>query len=299
MHRVRATTRSISLSPLGVFGIVLSSVFLVEASIMLVGVWGTEHFSLRSIGPAFADAMILTVVIAPVIWLLVVLPLRSLHQQRGVLLSRLFESQEQERARLARDLHDDLGQHLTAILLTLRASDPPVSLEQAGERLQAVRALASSSLEAVRRISRGLSPVVLADFGLREAAERLCEDLSALAKTEIVRSIDLPPGRLPAAVEIGAYRVLQEALANALKHSGATRIEVALRKSGDCLDLEVRDNGCGLAKDGAALHPGRPGLGLRSMQERVALLGGRFEIRSERHTGTALAARIPSGLEKA
>lgn len=297
MRRITASTRSVARSPIGVFGIVLGSVFLVETAIMLVGVSEADRFSFRSIAAAFADAVVLTIVIAPVIWLLVVMPLRSLHAQRGQLLSRVLQAQEQERASLARDLHDELGQHLTAILLSLRAAEQSETPQESKERLETARRLASGSLDAVRRLARGLSPVVLNDLGLRTATERLCEDISAAAKIEIDRNIDLPDQRLRPAVEIGVFRVLQEALTNALRHSGATRLCVTLRMEDNSLCLEVRDNGRGLpAKDGESSVVGS-GLGVQGMQERIALLGGRLDLTSG-SGGTAMIASIPDAREQ-
>ena len=190
----------------------------------------------------------------------------------------IVTAREEERRRLRRELHDGLGSALAGIALTLQAaqnaggpqSDPLV----AGAREQTEAAVAD-----VRRIVRGLRPPVLEDLGLA-AALRAHADRLAPLEVEIV----VPPDPLPAAVELALYRIATEALTNAVRHADARRCRVELRTVGEEAVLEIADDGPGLAADATA------GVGLRSMRERAAELGGRVEL--ETPAGGGLTVRV-------
>ncbi len=281
------------ISPWRVFFLVMSLVFAVELGIMLL-ISLFEPFPGGPYSRAVIDAVALTAVLSPAVWFLVLRPLRALFDQRGRLLSRVFEVQEQERAKLSRDLHDELGQQLTAVLLGLRAVEQAPDIQHARERAQTVGQIAAASMESVRRLARGLRPLVLADLGLRPAVERLCEDVSRSSGMPITLRIELSDRRLPAATEIAVYRVLQEALTNVVRHAQATEARVSLvLERGDLL-LEVSDNG-------RASLPPRPetstpsGLGVQGMRERVSSLNGEFRVDwgSATRQGTTIGVRIP------
>lgn len=287
-------------SPLRVFLLVLALVFGVEASIMLLlAVW--QPFPADSVAVAGVDAMLLTTVIAPAIWVLVVAPLRSLFEQRGRLLQKVYDVQEDERARIARDLHDELGQQLTAVLLGLRAIEMAEDREQAIARARGVAELAAGSLDSVRRLARGLSPAVLTELGLRAAVERLCEDVGHASGLGVTREIELDSERMTPAVEITAYRVLQEAMTNVVRHAEASTVVVRVIGRGDELVLEVKDDGKGLpdgrsalaGRSGAGADMGSSGLGLHGMGERVALMKGSISFESAPGKGTAVRVVIP------
>ena len=190
----------------------------------------------------------------------------------------IVTAREEERRRLRRELHDGLGSALAGIALTLQAaqnaggpqSDPLV----AGAREQTEAAVAD-----VRRIVRGLRPPVLEDLGLA-AALRAHADRLAPLEVEIV----VPPDPLPAAVELALYRIATEALTNAVRHADARRCRVELRAVGEEAVLEIADDGPGLSADATA------GVGLRSMRERAAELGGRVEL--ETPAGGGLTVRV-------
>ena len=161
-------------SPWRVLVLVLLLVFGVEGAIMLAlpclpRVWR------EPLPASLLDAGLLTLVVAPAVWALAVAPLRQLVESRGHLLRRLFASQEQERARIARDLHDGVGQQLTALRLGLRNVEEAEDLPVARERAHALRELAANAHDDVRRLAQGLGPGVLQDLGLVAALERLCE----------------------------------------------------------------------------------------------------------------------------
>jgi two-component system sensor histidine kinase UhpB len=285
------SSRDVSVvSPLRVFALVLAIVFAVEYAIMALL---ATILPLSSGGALLSllDSLALVAAFCPALWLIVIRPLRSLVAERGELLARTLTIQEEERTRLSRDLHDELGQAQTAVLLGLRSVADARSLDEARERARSVHDIAVGAVEATRRMARGLSPSVLIDFGLTQAIDRVCEDVAAAADIEVNRSIQIGAQRFHPSIEIAAYRVAQEALTNALKHAGATSINLTLRIQSDRLVLEVTDNGRGIRHT----EPAGPGLGLAGMRQRVLLLGGEFRLSSGHAPGTTLRAAFPAG----
>ena len=277
-------------SPMWVFTIVLAVVFAVELAIMLV-VEAVDAPRGARIAVSILDALVLVIVLCPVLWILVVRPLQATIAERGAMLSRTFQVQEEERARLAHELHDELGQVQSAVLLGARSIVDATSLDGARERAADVARMASAAIESSRRIARGLAPSVLIDLGLAVAAERLCEDAGLAGGIEIERSIELGPDRLAKETEFAAYRVLQEALTNGVKHAHATRIQVELASTQGELRLIVADDGGGIAPD-VRTGLGR-GFGLRGMRERVLLRNGTFAVAPTPGGGTTIRATFP------
>lgn len=266
-------------------------VFGVEMGIMLtLPMW--NPWSLGDVTLALVDAMVLTAVLSPALWFVVVRPLRELFDQRGRLLARVFEVQEQERARISRDLHDELGQLLTALLVGLRTIQQATDLDQAKERACGLSDVATESMDAVRRLAHGLRANVLEHLGLRPAVERLCEDTVASSGVDILVDVAFPAAyRFASAIEISVYRLLQEALTNIVKHAQSTEAHVTLAMRDDTLELAVRDNGRGLPPRESS--NAQTGLGLQGMRERVSLLGGVFRMDSAPGRGTAILIRLP------
>lgn len=288
-------------SPLRVFALILTLVFLVEMGIMLAIARVSPVLSDSPL-MGLTDALVLTAILCPAVWWIVVRPLRQLVVERGLLLGRVFSAQEQERDRLAREIHDELGQQLTVVLLGLRAVEQSADVEQARSRVEAVRAAAAGTLESARRIARGLSPRVLSDFGLAVAIERLCEEVAPASGLTLERRVTLPEERLRPEVEIAAFRVVQEAVTNAVKHAGAGRLRIAVEMIGQELRLEVSDDGAGISPDREQGGGGpEGGFGLAGMRERVELLGGEFAVRSGHPPagGTIIAASIPQAMAHA
>jgi two-component system sensor histidine kinase UhpB len=203
----------------------------------------------------------------------------------------VIHTQERERASLARDLHDDVGQHLMVVLLGISAAERATDLDSARSSLREVRAMTTRSVEAVRRLARGLGPGVLEGLGLRAAVERLCEDLSSTspAKFEVNTNVDAGV-RFEPDIEISVYRIAQEACTNVVKHAEATRAEIRLMLTDEVLTLEVRDDGRGL--EASATGSGS-GLGLTGIRERALSLGGEATVRSVRGEGTTVRVAIP------
>ncbi|MBL8794516.1 MAG: PAS domain-containing protein [Planctomycetia bacterium] len=220
---------------------------------------------------------------------------RLAHEARLRLVEQLLSAQEDERRRVALDLHDDIGQALTAVLLGLRATaDLPLS-DAARSRLQSLRDMAAGTLDAVRRLARGLRPSTLQDLGLSAALERFVADFEAAQQLRV--QLELPgqaAPRLPERLEIALYRIVQEALTNVAKHARPTAIEVVLRRQADAVCLTIQDDGSGFAADDWRQQPddGKH-MGLSGIGERAALLGGRLEVQSAPGCGTTLIVSLP------
>ncbi|WP_338486145.1 sensor histidine kinase [Streptomyces sp. SCSIO 75703] len=201
-----------------------------------------------------------------------------------------------ERERLAREIHDTLAQGLSSIQLLLRAAERalPGRADSAVRHVAAARQAAMDNLAEARRFVAALTPPDLEGTTLADALERLCATTSARHRitARFHSTGDLTP--LPTAYEVALLRIAQSALANTVRHSGATRAEVTLSHLGDHIALDVIDNGCGFATDGLpAPDPASGGFGLPSMRARVDALEGTLTIESAPGHGTALAAQFP------
>lgn len=196
-------------------------------------------------------------------------------------------AQEAERLRVARELHDEIGQTLTAVTIQAeRAADGDA--EHAPEALRNVAHSVRESLDEVRRIARELRPEALDDLGLVNALIALCNRMSTADGPVIRRELQgtLPP--LPEEIELVLYRIAQESLTNALRHANARSVTVWLEGDAESVALRVRDDGDGMPRrlpDGTA--------GLAGMRERALLVGGRFAIDSVPTRGTEVRLRIP------
>lgn len=242
---------------------------------------------------AVIDAAVLTAVLAPLVWFGFVRPVQRLHESRGLLLDQLLSAQEDERRRIAADLHDGLGQNLTTMLLRLKVIEDAAVAPAVRENAAALREIASTSLAELREIVRETRPPALDDLGLTAVIERQLADVTAT--TGVATDFSGSAGgdrRFPPAVETAVYRVVQEAVTNAIRHASAGRIEVALAATRDELSVTIRDDGHGFDVR-AALRPEQQPFGLLGMRERVAALGGVLDVTSEPSRGTVVTSRIP------
>ncbi len=210
---------------------------------------------------------------------------------RTRLLERLISAEDEERRRIARELHDEAGQSLTAIMVGLRAiADMRLSANVRSAVLR-LRDVTAHTVDDIGRLARGLHPAVLDDKGLAAAARRYVADFARAFDMTVdatVGRLDSP--RLPPLTAATMYRILQECLTNVTRHARATRAEVELRRDATRIELVVRDDGIGF-------ETGRGsdvGLGLRGMRERVALSGGTIEVASKPGHGTTVRVRIPA-----
>ena len=205
-----------------------------------------------------------------------------------------MRAQEEERRRLARDLHDEVNQALTAILLRLEAlaqDSPPSHADEVTE----LKRLVNQAMEELLNLARQLRPSALDDHGLTPAIETQLKRFSARTGVEVTLEKDGDADTLPGDVQTAVYRILQEALANVGRHAGATAVAVELEVAGDRLDLRVRDDGAGfdpvaVSRNGSD-NPGA-GLGLSGMAERARLAGGELDVRSAPGGGTTVSFRI-------
>jgi two-component system sensor histidine kinase UhpB len=192
--------------------------------------------------------------------------------------------QEGERARIAQELHDGVGQSLTAILLEagrLAGSD-----HVAPEDVARIRDVARDSLDEVRRVARQLRPHVLEDLGLRSALSALTTDLFEHGGTHARRTISPALPDLDETVELVVFRVAQEALTNVARHAGATSVELRLAPRGEDVVLVVADDGRGVPR-------GADGTGLRGMRERAGLVGGTVDVARGEGGGTVVTLVVP------
>ena len=216
---------------------------------------------------------------------------RSFDQLRA-LAARLQSIREEERKRVAREIHDQLGRALTAIkidmsslVLELRAGE-----KQHSQRTSSILRLVDESIQAVRRISTELRPGMLDDVGLVGTIEWAGEDFQA--RTGTTCRLDLPQDDIVVDAEraTAIFRIFQETLTNVARHADASEVKVRLAKEGHELTLEVRDNGKGIPEDKLS---GSESLGILGMRERAILLGGELTISSTPGTGTTVRVRIP------
>jgi two-component system, NarL family, sensor histidine kinase DevS len=198
-------------------------------------------------------------------------------------------AQELERARLARELHDETGQALTSILLGLKSLEDAPAGDDGRAALAEVRELVVSTLQDVRRLAVELRPAALDDFGLVPALERLVGTFREQTGMTVDLENRLKDRRLPTDVETALYRIVQEALTNVVKHADAGRVSIVLAHRDRSVAVVVEDDGSGF--DPAATRD--EGLGLVGMRERVGLVGGRLRIESAAGTGTTLVAEVP------
>ncbi|HEY7731688.1 MAG TPA: GAF domain-containing protein [Gaiellaceae bacterium] len=203
---------------------------------------------------------------------------------------RVVEAQEQERALLARELHDETGQALTSILLGLKTLEEDVTTEHGRASAAALRELVVSTLQDVRRLAVELRPAALDDFGLGPALERLVDTFAEKASVAVKLDNRLGDERLDAELETTLYRIVQEALTNVLKHADAQRVTIALVRQRGTIRAVVADDGRGF--DAGASR--RDALGLVGMRERAVLIGGRLSIESTPGGGTTLIVEVPA-----
>jgi signal transduction histidine kinase len=216
--------------------------------------------------------------------------LREMNLQLRGLSAALQNVREQERTRIARELHDELGQQLTGLKLDLSwlSSRLKEGRPTAPEQVDAMRHLLDAAIAAVRRISVELRPLILDDLGFGEALAWQTGEFAKRCGIEI--ALDLPAAALVKddALATALFRIVQESLTNIARHASATRVEVCLIANKENIVLTVRDNGKGFTAGGR-----QSGIGLVSMRERATALGGYFSIISSIGMGTTIEVTLP------
>ena len=220
--------------------------------------------------------------------------LRMQTQRLKRLSNRLIDIQESERRRLARDLHDDTGQALTALKMSLEMTRNELSgiADHTAERLNDAVALADETLEKLRAISHNLRPPTLDTVGLNSALERLCKSFTQRTQMP-VSYVGMDTTEISTPIDICLYRVLQEGLTNCAKHGQASHVEVSLKRNGEVVQLSIQDNGQGFDLADTLSDQHETGIGLIDMQERLESLNGRMNVYSKPGAGARLVATIP------
>jgi signal transduction histidine kinase len=209
--------------------------------------------------------------------------------------ARLLNVQEEERKRLSRELHDGIGQTLTALRIEISRVGGPGSNGgmDGAERLMHARSLAEEAVRTTRDIALLLRPSILDDLGLEAALRWQAEEFTRRTGIPCEYANQSLQEHLPEAWKTCVYRIVQEAISNCQKHAAPTRVRVSLRQESEMLTLEVEDDGCGFVVNDNGTPARSPGLGLLGMRERAAMLGGSITISSSPGRGTKLVIRLP------
>ena len=282
----------------------------ISASMLIItfqAIWGTMH----GYGPFLAQTpaknatalqLFLLVTATPLMLLAVVIDderrskeaLRESYQENQDLAGRLIHAQEEERARIARDLHDDLAQQLAVVGVMLSDLDNTVGKRGSGpgvdQTLESLRDCTSALFDSVRNLSHELHPAVLEHLGLVAALRRHCSDIERLHQLSVTFSA-VDNLRLEPDLALCLFRVAQETLTNSVRHGNARTIRVSLTATADRVELNVVDDGVGFV----ASERTRSGLGLRSIHERVRFMRGNVSVDSRPGEGTKVLVRIPIG----
>lgn len=220
--------------------------------------------------------------------------LRSAHAQMQTLSRQLMQVQERERRQLAHDLHDEIGQAVTAIKMNLQTMQRVADTTIVQDTLNDSLGILDKILQRVRDLSLDLRPSLLDDLGLVPAVrwyvERQAQRAGLVAEVEA----ESVPQDLEPDLSVACFRIVQESITNILRHAKATKIHVALRQTDQSLDLCIKDDGIGISPgETSATLAGRSSFGLLGMQERAQALGGRITIQSLPNQGTEILVRIP------
>lgn len=219
--------------------------------------------------------------------------LKESEQRLRNLASQLMTAQEDERRRISRELHDELGQSLLVLKLQARDIETTLSPKQQRLRRECREMLGNLDqlVDNVRRLSRDLSPMILEDLGLSAALQRLIQDFSKHYRIEYWADESRIDDLFPSEAQVAIYRIFQECLTNIGKHSGASRLTVSINKAADRVSFLIQDNGKGF--DPAQRRNLAQGLGLAAMEERVRMAGGVLSIWSQEGAGTKISFDIP------
>ena len=224
--------------------------------------------------------------------------LRESEEALSGLSARILDTQEFERQRVARELHDGVGQMLTSIKMHIENASTLISDHRTGNGLEVLAKVVSmvpQIMDEVRRISMDLRPSILDDLGIIATINWFCRNFAEASQgIRIQRDILLEENEVHESHKIVIYRVLQEAMNNVAKHSKADLVRVRLSRLEDHIELAVEDNGCGFDVDRSLVHRrGRQGFGLSSMEERLKAIGGYLSVKSTKQIGTIVRAILP------
>ncbi len=221
--------------------------------------------------------------------------LATVERQRRLSAAAAIEAQEKERKRIARDLHDETSQSLTGLMIGIRMVEDlvPDSMPEIQDRLHHIKDLAQSTLKEVHMMATRLRPSVLDDLGLPAALRSYVLEFSENTGIRVDLTMPANSERLHPELEMVLYRVIQEALTNVARHSGADLCHVALDKRGRKLHCMISDNGCGFDPETVFRSSRGSGLGLNGMKERIKLVEGSLTFDSRRNEGSIILVEVP------
>jgi signal transduction histidine kinase len=221
---------------------------------------------------------------------------REIERYSREMTTRVLAAQEEERKRMARELHDDTAQSLSTLMIALDLLQPSLPADDAAARtgFERIRGLAKRTLDEVRKLSHDLRPTILDDFGLAAALQWYADEFSLTYGHEVeVHSDPVPSGRLDPDVELVLFRIAQEALTNSGKHAEAKCTRVSLTFDEQRAQLVVGDNGRGFDPMTGGHSSPRGGLGLYGMRERAELIGASLTVDSAPGRGTTISVEVP------
>src|SRR5881275_1084987 len=208
--------------------------------------------------------------------------------------SQIINAQEQERKRIARELHDETSQVLTSLLISLAILEESITTQEARDRIADTRKLAHQTLRAIRNLSIDLRPSALDDLGLLPALRWYVKEYSQKCGIEVEFHAPGFKDRLPAEMETALYRIVQESLTNTARHAYAHKVLITMKEDADAVYATIKDDGCGFDVGAIQKSPDHDrGLGLAGMNERAVLLDGSLSIHSGPGRGTTIEVHIP------
>jgi signal transduction histidine kinase len=212
---------------------------------------------------------------------------------RQVLLRSLVEAQEDERRRLARELHDGAGQTLTSLLVRLKTLENKTGSLPLQKDLQTMQTIVSDTIEQVRSLAHELRPAALEEFGLALALESLVKEISEQAGLDAACICDLEDAKIPNEIEAVLYRIAQEGATNVLRHAHATHLRLTVSCTSQGITMTIEDDGIGFDPGKLGTGDGKRHLGLISMKERAEILDGSLEVLTAPNLGTTIQVQIP------
>lgn len=237
-----------------------------------------------------AASLLLAVTLALVVIIVIIINMHATQladERLKELAHRSVAFQIIQRRTFARELHDGINQLLVSAKLRLGLFKKKLPADIPQENLEKTEELLNLTIQEVRRISHNLRPILLDDLGLKSALHGLLDTLEEQGNHDVIRKIRLPEERLPDAIEMTVYRLVQEAITNIQKHADASRIKLIINSTDKYVTVIIEDNGLGFSDSEKS-----SGIGMMNMRERVELLGGRFSVRSHPKQGTSIRAEL-------
>jgi len=220
--------------------------------------------------------------------------LKRKEEMRRELLAKVISAQEEERKRIARELHDETSQALTSLMIGLKFVEDSADLVHVREKTAELRTVAAQTLDSVHQLATELRPSMLDDLGLVSAVERYTKEYSAMMNINVDSHVSgLSGQRLPSEIEVTVYRIIQEALTNVAKHAEAKNVSVVSGYRDSTLVVIVEDDGKGFDVHRVMASANRKKLGIFGMRERASLIGGKLSVESQPDAGTTIFLEVP------